>query len=128
MWQNVCFKAIFSVCFGILIIIWQNLRPRNNLIIFYISLERPRVFEICSQNEGRVGYLSLESSYSSRSSTINFLHSRKVMAQGSRWENVCAWRFFFLFCDLIPHFLLLSLSLSLPFLLPFLAHFVFWAI
>ena len=45
MWHNTCFKAIFSVCFGTLIIIWGNSGHRKKLIIFYISLERPRVLK-----------------------------------------------------------------------------------
>ena len=45
MWQNACFKAIFSVCLGTLIKIWKNLGPRNKLIIFCISLEWPRVLK-----------------------------------------------------------------------------------
>ena len=36
------------------------------------------------------------------------------MVQGSRWENVCAWRFFFFFLPFDPPFFLLSLSLSFP--------------
>ena len=45
MWQNTCFKAVFYVCFDTLIIIWEHLRPRNKLIIFFISLERPRILK-----------------------------------------------------------------------------------
>ena len=77
---------------------------------------------------GRVGYLRLETNISNRSNTkvemlfftikhCKFLHSWKVMAQGLRWENVCAWKCFyfylFIFCDLIPHFSSF-LSLSFP--------------
>ena len=40
-----CFTAIYSVCLGTLITKWENLGPANKLIIFYISLERPRVLK-----------------------------------------------------------------------------------
>ena len=36
---------LYFCLFGILIIIWQNLGPRNNFIIFNISLEQPRVLK-----------------------------------------------------------------------------------
>ena len=35
--------------------------------------------------------------YSLQSSTAKFSNLRKVMTQGSRWENLCAWRCFFFF-------------------------------
>ena len=40
------FKAIFSVCLGTLIEIWEHLGPKNKQIIFYISLEWPRVLKM----------------------------------------------------------------------------------
>ena len=54
--------------------------------------------------------------HSSQASTSKTLYSRKVMAQRSRWKNICAWRFsffyfffylfIFFFFVLIPHFFL----------------------
>ena len=39
------YMYIFWGFFGTLIIIWENLGPRNKLIIFYISLEWPKVLK-----------------------------------------------------------------------------------
>ena len=45
------FKAIFSVCLGTLIIIWENLGSGSKLILFYMPLEQLRV----SKNAAKMG-------------------------------------------------------------------------
>ena len=118
---------------------WKVFNFKWDLPETYISLERPMGFEKGSQNEGRVGYLPLESNiktssntaylktkvdiFSLQLSTANFfLHPWKVMVEK------CMRIEMLFFCDLIQIFFLLCLFLPLPFLLPFLAHFVCWGI
>ena len=100
---------------------------------FVYILRTAKGLEKCSQNEGRVGYLPLESNINNWSNTAylktkidmlfftikhcKFFTLTKVMAQGSRWENVCAWRFFFFFFFFF--FLRFDPALFTPFSLSF---------